>query len=424
MKNIAVIGLGYVGLPLAIEFAKQNNVVGFDISKQKVDAYLAGYDPANEVEPYQFKEATNFFPTTDISKISDSDFVIIAMPTPVDENNVPDFAYLKVASAEVGINMKKGCTVIYESTVYPGATEEVCIPILEEHSKMKWKKDFFVAYSPERVVPGEKERTVTKITKIVSGDTEATLESVAQLYSEIITAGIYKAPSIKVAEAAKVSENIQRDVNIAIINELAMVFNKLGIDTLEVLEAAGSKWNFLPYRPGLVGGHCIGVDPYYLIHKAATVGHDAVLMSGAREVNNSIPKFIVDSVVYPHGTPRVLVYGVTFKEDCKDIRNSKAAELIKEFQLQADDVVVCDPLADEAETMHEYGIQVIPYDQLPENYFDIVVLAVPHKEFLAMTPAQLLIYGKEGCTFVDIKSKLNGEAKAAALKMCGKVWRL
>jgi UDP-N-acetyl-D-galactosamine dehydrogenase len=419
MKNIAVIGLGYVGLPLAIEFAKTNNVVGFDISKAKINAYLAGYDPANEVEPEQFKAAKHFTPTTDISKIADADFIIIAMPTPVDEHNIPDFTYLKIASIQVGSVMKQGTTVIYESTVYPGATEEICIPLLEQASGKTWKKDFFVGYSPERVIPGDKQHTVSKITKIVSGDTQATLENVASLYDEIITAGLYRASSIKVAEAAKVSENIQRDVNIAIINELAMVFNKLGIDTLEVLEAAGSKWNFIPYRPGLVGGHCIGVDPYYLIHRALEVGQEAKVMSSAREVNNSIPKFIVDSVVY--GTPRVLVYGMTFKEDCKDIRNSKAADLIKEFGLKADDVVVCDPLADEAETMHEYGIQIIPFDQLPKHYFDIIVLAVPHKELLAKNPEELLSPGRPHCTFVDVKSKMDREVVAP---LCGKVWRL
>jgi len=273
MTTIAVVGLGYVGLPLAVEFGKKYRTIGLDLSQEKIDAYRRHVDPTGEVSTEELKAAAQLYPTTDAAALKEADFVIVAVPTPVDEAHIPDFSPLVGASTAVGKNLKPGAIVVYESTVYPGATEEVCIPLLEKHSGLKWKSDFFVGYSPERINPADKVHTLTTIVKVVSGDTPATLDKVAEVYGSVITAGVYRASSIKVAEAAKVIENTQRDLNIALVNELSLIFHRIGIDTLEVLQAAGTKWNFLPFRPGLVGGHCIGVDPYYLTHKAETLGY-------------------------------------------------------------------------------------------------------------------------------------------------------
>ncbi|HMW23121.1 MAG TPA: nucleotide sugar dehydrogenase, partial [Burkholderiaceae bacterium] len=288
MTTIAVVGLGYVGLPLAVEFGKKFRTIGLDLSQEKVDAYRRHVDPTGEVSTEELKAATQLYPTTDASALKEADFVVVAVPTPVDEAHIPDFSPLVGASTAVGKNLKPGAIVVYESTVYPGATEEVCIPLLEKHSGLKWKTDFFVGYSPERINPGDKVHTLTTITKVVSGDTAATLDKVAEVYGSVITAGVHKASSIKVAEAAKVIENTQRDLNIALVNELSLIFHRIGIDTLEVLQAAGTKWNFLPFRPGLVGGHCIGVDPYYLTHKAETLGYHPQVILAGRRINDGM----------------------------------------------------------------------------------------------------------------------------------------
>lgn len=409
MTKVAVIGLGYVGLPLALQFAKHFPTVGYDISETKIIAYRNMFDPSNEVSLEEFQDAYLFEPTTDILAINDADFIIIAMPTPVDQNNVPDFECLISASELVGANMKAGAIVIYESTVYPGATEEVCIPVLEKASALKWKQDFFVGYSPERISPGDKVMSLTKLTKIVSGDTRETLGSVAELYETIITAGVYKAASIRVAEAAKVVENIQRDVNIALMNELSTIFHSLDLDTNEVIDAAASKWNFSNYRPGLVGGHCIGVDPYYLINKAATVGHAASFLNSTREVNNAMAKFVVRETtknIEPAGL-KVAVFGLTFKENCSDIRNSKVFDLIYEYKSLGMEVYAFDYLANPAEVEHEYGIKMTNFDEIP--CCDIVVLASPHKEWVELDAAELVRKTKFGGMFVDIKGKLNKE---------------
>lgn len=421
MKKVAVIGLGYVGLPLALQFAKHFPTVGYDISETKIIAYRNMFDPSNEVSFEEFQDAYLFEPTTDILAINDADFIIIAMPTPVDENNAPDFECLISASELVGANMKPGAIVIYESTVYPGATEEVCIPVLEKASAMKWKQDFFVGYSPERISPGDKVMSLTKLTKIVSGDTRETLGSVAELYETIITAGVYKAASIRVAEAAKVVENIQRDVNIALMNELATIFHSLDLDTNEVIDAAASKWNFSNYRPGLVGGHCIGVDPYYLINKAATVGHAASFLNSTREVNNAMAKFVVRETTKnfdPVGK-KVAVLGLTFKENCSDIRNSKVFDLIYEYKSLGMEVFAFDYLANAAEVEHEYGIKMTNFDEIP--LCDLVVLASPHKEWVELDAAELVHKTKIGGTFVDIKGKLN---PAMFTNLPYSLWRL
>src|SRR3954451_20314993 len=325
MTTVAVVGLGYVGLPLAIEFGKQYRTIGFDLSQDKIDAYRKKVDPTGEVSGEEFKAAEKLEVTTNPRSLREADFIIVAVPTPVDEAHNPDFGPLVSASTSVGRNLTPGATVVYESTVYPGATEEVCIPVLEKHSGLKWKKDFFVGYSPERINPGDKQHTLTKIIKVVSGDSPATLNRVAEVYGSIVTAGVHRASSIKVAEAAKVIENTQRDLNIALVNELAIIFHKIGIDTVEVLQAAGTKWNFLPFRPGLVGGHCIGVDPYYLTYKAETIGyHPQVILSG-RKINDGMGKYIAEQTVkemlrsgFSVLGQNVIVLGFTFKENCPD----------------------------------------------------------------------------------------------------------
>lgn len=418
--KIGVVGLGYVGLPLAVEFGKKFDTIGYDLSVRKIDSYRRFIDPTGEVTADALRAASKLKTTTNPQGLSEADFIIVAVPTPVDEANQPDFSPLVSSSTTVGRHMKRGVTVIYESTVYPGATEEICIPVLERESGLKWKRDFHVGYSPERVNPGDKERTVTKIVKVVSGDDAESLEKVAQLYASVIEAGVYKASSIKVAEASKVIENAQRDLNIALMNELAIVFGKIGIDTLEVLQAAGTKWNFLPFRPGLVGGHCIGVDPYYLTHKAEMLGYHPQVILAGRRINDGMASYVVQQTVkllIQAGSPvkgaKVVVLGLTFKENCPDLRNSKIADVVRELADFGCDVIVHDPLAEGSEARHEYGIELTPWENLPKEA-DAIVAAVTHKEYLQQPLADLLKPLKKGGVFVDIKSAFDAEAIRAA----------
>lgn len=408
MTTIAVVGLGYVGLPLALKFGVHYETIGFDVSTEKVEAYRNHHDPANEVEASDFEEAVHFSATTDPSSISSADFIIVAMPTPVDGRNVPDFKYLELASATVGKFMKPNAIVIYESTVYPGATEEICVPILERYSGLEWKKDFNVAYSPERISPGDKVMPLVKLKKIVSGDTEESLKKVSELYKKIIIAGVYEAKSIQVAEAAKVVENIQRDVNIALMNELATIFPSLGLDTNDVLDAAASKWNFVNYRPGLVGGHCIGVDPYYLIHRAKEFGLHTPFMECARSTNNNMVEFVADRVSKSFDSSQsenrnIAVVGLTFKEGCKDIRNSKVFDLIYSLEAEGFDVYPVDPIADAEEVEEEYGVKVFALEEIPEC--GILVLASPHAEIVASIESFTSKLASDG-TFVDVKGRV------------------
>ncbi|MBK9311851.1 MAG: nucleotide sugar dehydrogenase [Rhodocyclaceae bacterium] len=423
---VAVCGLGYVGLPLAVEFGKQYETIGFDLSEAKIASYKQFVDPTGEVATEQLKAAKGLSVSTDASTLARADFIVIAVPTPVDEGHVPDFSPLVGASTLVGKHMKKGAIVVYESTVYPGATEEVCIPLLEKHSGMKWLKDFHVGYSPERVNPGDKERTITRIVKVVSGDDAATLDTVAAVYGSVITAGVHRASSIKVAEAAKVIENTQRDLNIALMNELSIIFGRIGIDTLEVLQAAGTKWNFLPFRPGLVGGHCIGVDPYYLTHKAEMLGYHPQVILAGRRINDGMAAYVAQQTVKQlirGGSAvkgaKVIVLGLTFKENCPDLRNSKVADLVRELRDFGCEVAVHDPIAESAEAEHEYGIALTAWDKLP-GPADAIVAAVSHREYLAMPSGDILGRLKPGGVFVDVKSAYD----SAAIRQAGFVlWR-
>jgi UDP-N-acetyl-D-glucosamine/UDP-N-acetyl-D-galactosamine dehydrogenase len=425
--TISIVGLGYVGLPLAVEFGKKVKTLGLDQSTEKVDAYNLNIDPTGEVNSKDLKAATHLTCHSDPVILKKADFIIIAVPTPVDVAHQPDFKALIKSSEVVGKHLKRGAIVVYESTVYPGATEEVCIPILEKHSGLKWKQDFWVGYSPERINPGDKERTVTKIVKVVSGDTPATLEKVAEVYGKIITAGVYKARSIKVAEAAKVIENTQRDLNIALMNELAIIFKHVGIDTLEVLEAAGTKWNFLPFRPGLVGGHCIGVDPYYLTHKAEMLGYNPQVILAGRRINDGMAAYVANQTIKQmigNGTnikfAKVIVLGLTFKENCSDIRNSKMADVVKELEEFGCEVLVHDPLADPEQALYEYGIELTEWSQLPQNA-DAIIAAVPHDEFTKQPLINLLNLLRQGGVFIDIKSTYLPET----IKSAGaSLWRL
>ncbi len=427
MTIVAVVGLGYVGLPLAVEFGKKYETIGFDLSEAKIANYKNYCDPTGEVSTEDLKAATRLTVSTDPSSIGKADVIIVAVPTPVDEAHIPDFSPLVGSSTTVGKHMKKGAIVVYESTVYPGATEEVCIPLLEKHSGMKWMRDFHVGYSPERVNPGDKERTITRIVKVVSGDDEATLKTVGDLYASVIVAGVHRASSIKVAEAAKVIENTQRDLNIALMNELALIFDRIGIDTLEVLQAAGTKWNFLPFRPGLVGGHCIGVDPYYLTHKADMMGYHPQVILAGRRINDGMAAYVAQQTVkgmINNGSAvrgaKVIVLGLTFKENCPDLRNSKVADLVKELRSFGCDVSVHDPIAEPPEAEHEYGISLIPWDRLPSDA-DAIVAAVSHKEYLAMPLADILAKLKQGGVFTDVKSAYD----QVAIKAAGySLWRL
>ncbi len=407
--TLAVIGLGYVGLPLVVEFGKQMRTIGFDIAQHKVDACLKGTDPSRELSDEQMAEAKHAVYTSDAKMLGEADIIIVAVPTPVDEAHIPDFKPLIGSSTSAGRNLKKGAIVVYESTVYPGATEEVCSPVLERESGLKWKQDFFVGYSPERINPGDKEHTLTKILKIVSGDTPETLDAVAKLYERIVIPGVHRASSIKAAEAAKVIENTQRDLNIALMNELAIIFNKIGIDTMEVLKAAGTKWNFLPFRPGLVGGHCIGVDPYYLTHKAEMLGYHPEVILAGRRINDGMAAYIAQQTVKQminSGScikgAKVTVLGLTFKENCPDLRNSKVADVVRELQDYGCEVFVHDPIADPSEAQHEYDIILTPWDALPQA--DAIVAAVSHRQYLEQPLGDLLAKLKPSGVFVDVKS--------------------
>ena len=426
MSKLAVIGLGYVGLPLVVAFGKQMPTIGFDIAVSKVESCKRGVDPSRELPDEELAAAVHAEYTADPARLAEADVIIVAVPTPVDEAHIPDFRPLIGSSTSVGRHMKRGVIVVYESTVYPGATEEVCIPVLERESGLKWKQDFWVGYSPERINPGDKEHTLTKILKIVSGDTPETLDKVAAIYEKIIIPGVHRASSIKAAEAAKVIENTQRDLNIALMNELALIFDKLGIDTTEVLEAAGTKWNFLKFKPGLVGGHCIGVDPYYLTHKAGMLGYHPQVILAGRRINDSMGKYIAEQTIkhmIASGSPikgaKVNVLGLTFKENCGDLRNSKVIDIIRELQSYGVQVFVTDPQAEPDEALHEYGVQLHTWDDLPQA--EAVVAAVAHAEYAGIGVAELGRKLVPGGAFIDVKAAF----KAEPLRAAGfRVWRL
>jgi UDP-N-acetyl-D-galactosamine dehydrogenase len=426
-KVVAVAGLGYVGLPLAVEFGKKFETIGYDLSAAKIDSYRKFCDPTGEVSSEDLRRSAGLTPTSDPADLRRADFIVIAVPTPVDVAHIPDFAPLIVASTTVAQHMKKGAIVVYESTVYPGATEEICVPVLERHSGMQWKRDFHVGYSPERVNPGDKEHTVAKIVKVVSGDDAQTLAEVAELYASIITAGVHRASSIKVAEAAKVIENTQRDLNIALMNELALIFDRIGIDTLEVLQAAGTKWNFLPFRPGLVGGHCIGVDPYYLTHKAEMIGYHPQVILAGRRINDGMGAYVAQQTLkqlIKNGSPlpgaKVIVLGLTFKENCPDLRNSKVADVIRELKDLGCEISVHDPIANSGEAEHHYGVALTPWEELPADA-DAVVAAVPHRSYLTMPLREILSRLRKNGVFIDVKSAYDRSAIIAA---GFRTWRL
>jgi len=428
MKNkIAIIGLGYVGLPLAVEFGKKYSTTGFDINGPRIAALISGHDSTLEVDKAELKQASQLNYTTDIEQLKSCNIFIVTVPTPIDSNKRPDLTPLEKASETVGKVLSKGDIVIYESTVYPGATEEVCVPILERHSGLTFNKDFYCGYSPERINPGDKEHRVTTIKKVTSGSTPEIADIVDNLYKSIITAGTHKASSIKVAEAAKVIENTQRDLNIALMNELAIIFERLGIDTLEVLKAAGTKWNFLPFRPGLVGGHCIGVDPYYLTHKAEILGYHPQVIQAGRRINDGMAAYVAQQTIKQmirsdtniRGA-KVIVLGLTFKENCSDLRNSKVADLVKELQEFGCEVYVHDPLAEAEQALHEYGITLREWHQLPQNA-DAIVAAVSHAKYTTQPVANLLAPLKRCGVFIDIKSAYMPEAITATGAY---LWRL
>ncbi len=410
MSTVAVIGLGYVGLPLAVEFGKHYPTIGFDLSEAKVEAYRRFTDPTGEVSSEALRAAERLQCTTDAARLAQADFLVVAVPTPVDQAHQPDFTPLVSASKTVGQHMKRGAVVIFESTVYPGATEEVCVPVIEQHSGLRWKQDFHIGYSPERINPGDKEHTLTRIRKVVSGDDAETLDRVAGLYESIIAAGVHRASSIRVAEAAKVIENTQRDLNIALMNELALLFHRMGIDTLEVLEAAGTKWNFLPFRPGLVGGHCIGVDPYYLTHKADMLGYHPQVILAGRRINDGMGHFVAEQTVKEmirQGSPvkgaKVIVLGLTFKENVPDLRNSRVIDVVRELQTYGIEVFVHDPVPDAQEAHHEYGLELACWDHLPVA--DAIVAAVAHQTFLERPVGDYLSkLTPQGC-FMDVKAQ-------------------
>lgn len=418
--RIAVIGLGYVGLPLAVAFGRSRKVVGFDVNKHRIGELHAHHDVTLEVPSHELERATNLEFTADEARLADCNVFIVTVPTPIDASNQPDLRPLQSASRMIGGALSEGDVVIYESTVFPGATEDVCVPILEEVSGLRFNRDFFAGYSPERINPGDKINTLPTIRKITSGSTEATAEFVDSLYASIITAGTHRASSIKVAEAAKVIENTQRDLNIALMNELSVLFERIGIDTLEVLEAAGTKWNFLPFRPGLVGGHCIGVDPYYLTHKAEQLGyHPQVILAGRRindnmaryAARNTIKRMLKNGMDVPRC--RIGILGVTFKENCPDTRNSKIINMIREFESWGCTVAVADPLAD-ADSLHEeYGISLTTVDA--ENPVDALVVAVGHSEYRELAPAGLRAMTRgDKPVLADVKSLYDRHALTAA----------
>ena len=412
--RIAVIGLGYVGLPLAVEFGKQYDTVGFDINMVRIDELRQGRDSTLEVEPELLAEATRLAYANTLEEIADCNVYIVTVPTPIDSARRPDLSPLRKASESLGKVLRPGDVVVYESTVYPGCTEEVCVPILEQVSGLKFNQDFFCGYSPERINPGDKEHRVANILKVTSGSTPEAADFVDALYASIITAGTHKASSIKVAEAAKVIENTQRDLNIALVNDLAILFNKLGIDTLEVLEAAGTKWNFLPFRPGLVGGHCISVDPYYLTHKAQEVGHHPDVILAGRRTNDGMGEYVANQVVrlmvrkgINPVNANVLVMGLAFKENCPDLRNTRVTDVIDALKGYNVRVDVCDPWVDADEAKHEYGLSLVA--EVHQQY-DAVVIAVGHDMFKKLGAAGIRAYGKPSAVLYDVKYVLPQEA--------------
>jgi UDP-N-acetyl-D-galactosamine dehydrogenase len=410
--TVAVIGLGYVGLPLAVTFGKEITTIGYDINEDRIASYKQHIDPNGEVTKAEFKAASKVDFSNDPTNISRADFIVIAVPTPIDQAHQPDLQPLIKSSETAGRHMKRGAVVIFESTVYPGVTEDVCVPVLEKFSGLEWQKDFHVGYSPERINPGDKNHTLTKIIKVVSGDDEQTLNKVASLYGLIIEAGVYRAASIKEAEAAKVIENTQRDLNIALMNELAVIFDLLGIDTKNVLDAAGTKWNFLPFRPGLVGGHCIGVDPYYLTHKAEIVGYHPEVILAGRRINDNMGKFVAEKTVklmlqagQNIRDTKIGILGLTFKEDCPDLRNTKVIDIIKELQSYGANILVHDPRANSEEAKQYYGISLSNWEEMKE--LGAMIIAVPHQYYREKEPfdftAKII---PNGC-LIDVKSLLD-----------------
>ena len=412
--KLAIIGLGYVGLPLAVEFGKQRSVVGFDINQPRIQALKAGHDSTLEVSDEELKQASYLSYSCDLAELAACNTFVVTVPTPIDEYNQPDLTPLIKASESIGKVLKKGDLVIYESTVYPGATEEDCVPVLEKVSGLTFNLDFYAGYSPERINPGDKEHRVTTIKKVTSGSTPEIADLVDALYNQIIVAGTHKASSIKVAEAAKVIENTQRDLNIALINELAIIFNKMGIDTEAVLKAAGTKWNFLPFRPGLVGGHCIGVDPYYLTHKAQSIGYHPEIILAGRRLNDSMGAYVVSQLVkamlkeriHVDGA-RVLIMGLTFKENCPDLRNTRIVDIVKELSEYNIEVDVYDPWVNASEAEHEYGIT--PVYELETEKYDAIVLAVAHTQFRELGAESIRSYGKSKHVLYDLKYLLSTE---------------
>lgn len=430
MEKIAVVGLGYVGLPLAVAFGKQRATVGFDLDQRKLENYRNGSDPSGEVEPEDLARATQLEYTSDPARLAEASIIVVAVPTPIDHARKPDLSPLISACKTVAANLKPGATIVFESTVYPGCTEEVCVPILEEYSGAQWSgrdatdhgdrsSGFYIGYSPERINPGDKENRLETIVKVVSGDTPATQALVAELYESVVTAGVCRAATIKVAEAAKVIENTQRDLNIALMNELAMIFHKMDIDTIDVLEAAGTKWNFLPFRPGLVGGHCIGVDPYYLTYKAEAVGYHPQVILAGRKTNDGMGKYIAEQAVKKmiqagHGIngADVIVMGLTFKENCPDLRNSRVIDIIDELKSYNCQVHITDPMADPEEANHEYGVELKTWDQLPKA--QAVIIAVAHEQYHSLAVSDFSRIMDKKAVLIDVKSKLDRETFASA----------
>ena len=415
-RKISVVGLGYVGLPVAVAFGQKNQVVAFDINQKRISQLKQHIDKTNEVDACTLSKA-DLYLTSNAKDLKKADFHIVAVPTPIDKSNQPDLTPLLSASKTVGAQLKQGDIVVFESTVYPGATEEDCVPALEQASGLTCGKDFFVGYSPERINPGDKEHTFTKITKIVSGQTPEILDIVAEVYRSVVMAGVYKAPSIKVAEAAKVIENTQRDVNIALINELQKIFDRLGIDTMEVLKAAGTKWNFLPFKPGLVGGHCIGVDPYYLTHKANQVGYHPEVILAGRRVNDSMGKYIAEQTIKKIiksgrsvANANVGILGFTFKENCLDIRNTRVVDIINELREYNIEVLVHDPHADNEEVKNEYGIELVPLDQF--KHLSALIIAVGHDEFKDLSQDLLTEFLDGYQLVIDVKKILDQKCLA------------
>lgn len=416
-RKISVIGLGYVGLPVAVAFGTRHQVIGFDVKAGRIAELQAGRDSTLEVSPEELARADILF-TSDPADLRKADFHIVAVPTPINDSNQPDLTPLLRASETVGRQLKKGDIVVFESTVYPGATEEDCLPILERESGLQAGRDFTVGYSPERINPGDKEHTFTRITKVVSGQDRATLDVVAAVYASVVTAGVHRAPSIKAAEAAKVIENTQRDLNIALMNELAIIFKRMGIDTLDVLEAAGTKWNFLPFRPGLVGGHCIGVDPYYLTYKAQKTGYHPEVILAGRRTNDSMGQYVVSEMVrelllrqMPVTGAKIAVLGLTFKEDCPDLRNSRVVDIINELRSYRVDIRVHDPLADHSEARDEYGVELCGWSELKD--LDAVIIATAHKQYKNFPISDYKERMKPGGILFDIKGVIDRNAAEA-----------